>query len=96
MKIRFASKSTIVERKHNNYLVVDVALGTVALMSYSQMPLKLHDVSKEPARLTFAIEDTCLEFKNDAQNQALVDTLQELLDKYSPDEGWKLHSKSPL
>ena len=96
MKIRFASKSTVVDRNHNNYLVVDAALGTVSLMAYNQMPRNLQDVTKEPARLAFAIEDTCLGFKHDTQNQKLIDTLLNLIDKYSPDELWVFHSKTPI
>lgn len=96
MKIRFASRSTVVNRKHQYYLVVDVALGTASLMSYSQMPHTLSAVAHEPAVLAFKIEDVCLDYRFDPANEALTKELLDLLNKYSAEEKWVFYSRSPV
>lgn len=88
MKIRFVTKDKY-------YLVIDVPSGTARLMAYNQMPHTLDKVTKEAAVLSFKIEDTCLDYAFDPTNAGLVEDLRALLHKYSPDEKWGFHSRSP-
>jgi len=98
MKIRFASRSSVVGRKHNYYLVVDTVTCTAHLMACSQMTHSLQQVAKEPALLAFAIEDECAEqnaFGNIVSRASdATHNLLKLLEKYSPDEQWTFHSRT--